>query len=134
MSNPLTSVMRFHDRLQACLVDDRAHIGLTTIPETNRRGIHVQLIKKALNAFARRLGMDELDESNDEFDQATADLVTTFKELHRPPILNFAHKIDAIVGKKTIAALDDELPFQPPDKRPRSKRPPRNTSRLREVG
>jgi hypothetical protein len=111
MSSPLTSVMKFHHKLQACLVDDRAHIGLNTFPITNRRGRHVVIIKMALNAFARRLGMDQLDLTNDVYDQETADLVTTFKELHRPPILNWAHKIDNVVGKKTIAALDDELPF-----------------------
>jgi len=93
VSNPLTSVFKFQPKLRQCLVDDRAHIGLTTFP-------------------ARRFEMDELDESNDLYDQETADLVTTFKELHRPPILNFVNQIDAIVGKKTIAALDDELPFQ----------------------
>jgi hypothetical protein len=69
------------------------------------------MIKLALNAFARRQGFPELDESNDLFDQETSDFVEVFKKLHRPPILNFANKIDAIVGKKTIAALDDELPF-----------------------
>jgi hypothetical protein len=95
-----------------CQRFDQAHIGLTTHPPKNRRGVHVQLIKKALNAFARRFGMDELDESNDEYDQQTADLVMTFKELHKPRILNFRGEIDAVVGKKTITALDDELPFQ----------------------
>jgi hypothetical protein len=110
MSNPLTSVLKFQPKLQACLVDDQAHIGLMTSP-ASRQGQHVVLIKRALNAFARRFGMDELDETNPVYDEETADLVTTFKELHRPPILNFAHQIDAIVGKKTIAALDDELPF-----------------------
>lgn len=118
MSSPLTSVMRFNPKLRACLVKDSDHIGLTTSPARDRRGIHVQLIKKALNAFARRLGMDEIDETNDLFDQETADLVMTFKELHKPPILNFVRQIDAIVGKKTIAALDDELPFVSPG-RPR---------------
>ena len=112
MSKPLTSVMKFHSKLRRCLVNDRDHVGLLTFPASDRRGIHVQLIKKALNAFARRFGMDELDESNDLYDEETADLVTTFKELHRPPILNFQNRIDAIVGKQTIAALDDELPFQ----------------------
>jgi hypothetical protein len=112
MSNPLTSVFKFQPKLQSCLVDDRAHIGLTTLPTTNRKGVHVQLIKRALNGFARRFGLDELDESNDVFDEETSDMVTTFKELSRPPILNFQNRIDAIVGKKTIAALDDELPFQ----------------------
>ena len=113
MSKPLTSVFRHHKKLVDCQRFDNAHIGLTTNPPRNRRGIHVQLIKKALNAFARRFEMDELDESNDLFDQETADLVTTFKELHKPRILNFMGQIDAIVGKQTITALDDELPFQP---------------------
>ncbi len=116
MSRPLTSVMRFNPKLRACLVNDKDHIGLATFPERDRRGIHVVLIKKALNAFARRFGMDELDETNDFYDQETADLVTTFKELHKPPILNFMRQIDNIVGKQTIAALDDELPFQSPGK------------------
>jgi hypothetical protein len=116
MSKPLSSVFRHHQKLVDCQRFDIAHIGLTTNPPKNRRGVHVQLIKKALNAFARRLGMDELDESNDVFDQATADMVTTFKELHRPrPILNFRGQIDAVVGKQTITALDDELPFQAPE-------------------
>ncbi|MCW5958459.1 MAG: hypothetical protein KIT61_17895 [Pyrinomonadaceae bacterium] len=114
MSKPLTSVMRFNPKLRACLINDKDHIGIATSPARDRKGTHVRQIKKALNAFARRFGMDELDESNDVFDQETADLVTTFKELHRPPILNFMRQIDAIVGKKTIAALDDELPFQSP--------------------
>jgi hypothetical protein len=112
MSKPLTSVFRHHKKLVDCQRFDQAHIGLTTHPPKNRRGVHVQLIKKALNAFARRFGMDELDESNDEYDQQTADLVMTFKELHKPRILNFRGEIDAVVGKKTITALDDELPFQ----------------------
>jgi len=114
MSQPLTSVFRHHKKLVDCQRFDKDHIGLTTNPPRDRQGIHVRLIKKALNAFARRFGMDELDETNELFDQDTADLVTTFKELHKPrPILNYLGKIDNVVGKKTITALDDELPFQP---------------------
>jgi hypothetical protein len=114
MAAPLNSVMRHHKKLLDCQRFDKDHIGLTTNPAKNRSGIHVVLIKKALNAFARRFGMDQLDETNEDFDQETADLVTTFKELKKPPILNFKGQIDDIVGKKTITALDDELPFQPP--------------------
>ena len=113
MSQPLTSVFRHHKKLVDCQRFDKDHIGLTTNTPRDRQGIHVRLIKKALNAFARRLGMDELDEDNEVFDQETSDLVTTFKELHKPPILNYLGKIDPVVGKKTITALDDELPFQP---------------------
>src|SRR5262249_26078351 len=114
MSSPLTSVFRHNKKLVDCQRFDKDHIGLETNPAKDRKGLHVRLIKKALNAFARRLGMDELDETNDLYDQETADLVTTFKELHKPPILNFLGQIDAIVGKKTITALDDELRFERP--------------------
>jgi hypothetical protein len=108
-------VFRHHKKLVDCQRFDKDHIGVATIPARDRRGIHVRLIKKALNAFARRVGMDELDEDNDLFDQETADLVMTYKQLYKPrPILNYLGQIDAIVGKKTITALDDELPFQPP--------------------
>ena len=114
MGKPLTSVFRYHLKLVNCQNFDAAHIGLETFPVQNRKGVHVQLIKKALNAFARRFGMDQLDESNPVYDQETADLVMTFKELSKPRILNFRGEIDAVVGRKTITALDDELPFQPP--------------------
>jgi hypothetical protein len=115
MSKPLSSVFRHHKQLVNCQRFDPSHIGLETSPPANRRGVHVQLIKKALNAFARRFGMDELDETNDVFDQETADMVMTYKELHKPRILNYKGEIDAIVGKKTITFLDDELPFQAPE-------------------
>jgi hypothetical protein len=94
-----------NEKLKACLVNDDDHVGQTFSP----KGPHVVLIKEALNAFAKRKGFDLIDET-DVYDKTTADFVRTFKELHRPPILNFQGKIDDIVGKKTVAALDKELP------------------------
>jgi hypothetical protein len=41
---------------------------------------------------------------------ATAAAVADFKRKHQPQILNFAGKIDNIVGIKTMAALDSRLP------------------------
>jgi hypothetical protein len=114
MSKPLSSVFRFHKKLVDCQNFDQAHIGLNAGLPQNRKGVHVQLIKKALNVFAAKRGMDLLDETNPVFDQETEDMVLTFKELHKPPILNFRGEIDPVVGKKTITFLDDELPFQAP--------------------
>ena len=115
MAKPLNSVFRHHRQLVNCQKFDNAHIGLTTLPAKNRRGVHITLIKTALNVFARERGLDQLDLSNDEFDQETEDMVLTFKELNtRKPILNFRGQIDPIVGKQTITALDDRLPFDPP--------------------
>ena len=114
MSKPLTSVFRHHKKLVDCQNFDSAHIGLNAGAPQNRKGVHIQLIKKALNVFAQERGLDLLDETNPVFDQETEDMVLTFKELSKPPILNFRGQIDPVVGKKTITALDDRLPFQPP--------------------
>ncbi len=105
----LESEFLLNDKLRRCLVNDADHIGLLTLPISDRSGPHVLLIQKALNAFAKRMGFDLLKETG-VYDQITADMVTTFKELHKPPILNFMNQIDAIVGKKTVDALDKELP------------------------
>jgi hypothetical protein len=101
----LESKFLLNQKLKDCLVNDRDHVGRFFSP----KGPHVVLIKEALNAFAKRRGFDLIPET-DVYDQTTADLVRTFKELHSPPILNFEGKIDDIVGKKTVDALDKELP------------------------
>ncbi len=105
----LESEFSLNDKLQRCLVNDSDHIGLSTLPVSDRSGSHVLLIQKALNAFANRVGLAQILETGN-YDQATADLVVTYKEQHNPPLLNFENQIDAIVGKKTIDALDKELP------------------------
>jgi hypothetical protein len=106
---PFESEFSLNDKLKRCLNNDADHIGLLTLPASDRTGSHVTLIQKALNAFAARIGADRIPETA-VYDQTTADMVTTFKELHKPPILNFKNQIDAIVGKKTVDALDKELP------------------------
>ncbi len=98
-----------NDKLNRCLVNDADHVGMLTSPATDRSGAHVILIQKALNAFATKAGVTSIRETG-IYDQATADLVTTYKKVHQPPILNFKGQIDAIVGKKTVDALDKELP------------------------
>jgi hypothetical protein len=95
-----------NEQLRNCLIRDDAHVGM----QFNPKGQHVLLIKEALNAWARREQKIDPIPETDVYDQTTADAVTTYKELHTPKILNFKGEIDNIVGKKTVDALDKELP------------------------
>lgn len=94
-------------KLNACAETDPEHIGEQFAP----KGPWVVLIKKALNSWAAKqrppVGQIPL---NDLFGRETGDLVALYKSRQTPPILNFAGKIDRIVGKKTVVALDRELP------------------------
>src|SRR5262245_45243526 len=79
--------------LEAAAVSDSAHIlqGAT--------GPHVGKIQQAL------IQLDGATIAADgKYGPATARAVSTFKQKRQ--ILNFAGKIDDIVGKKTIASLD----------------------------
>jgi len=97
------------NQLKAAAESDPAHVGEIFNPVGN----HVRLIKEALNAWAEKqdpaLGLKPLPVTN-VFDKATGDRVALYKSMHEPPILNFQNKIDRIVGKKTVVALDLELP------------------------
>jgi hypothetical protein len=95
------SVFQDNEKLKSCLISDVHHIGLNTFPISDRSGVHVELIQQALNAFARRTGLNEIVESKN-FDSATASLVSAFKEAQTPKLLNYANKIDSIVGKKRL--------------------------------
>lgn len=96
-------------QLKRAAEHDPAHVG----EQFNREGNHVRLIKEALNAWAAKqnasLGLQPLPVTN-VFDKATGDRVALYKRMQVPPILNFENKIDRIVGKKTVVALDKELP------------------------
>ncbi len=94
-------------KLNACAINDADHISEQFAP----RGPWVTLIKTALNAWAVKQSPRVAPiPVNDFFDRATGDLVAIYKTRQRPPILNFANQIDRIVGRKTVAALDKELP------------------------
>ena len=123
---PLRSKFKLNAKLQACAEDHRDHIGETTQPAADRQGAHVGLIHEALNAWAKSQSppvkpVNACELSARKFGPDTARLVTLFKT--KKNILNFAGKIDPIVGVKTIAALDLELPalddgpIVPPKKR-----------------
>jgi hypothetical protein len=94
-------------KLKNCAVSDIDHIGEQYAP----KGPWVVLIKKALNAWAKKQ-MPPVSQIpvNDLFGRETGDLVALYKDRHKPKILNYQGKIDRIVGKKTVAALDLELP------------------------
>jgi len=96
-----------NDKLNKAAVNDGDHIGEQFSP----KGPWVVLIKKALNAWAakQRPPVTQIP-VNDVFGRETGDLVALYKTRQAPPILNFAGKIDRIVGKKTVVALDKELP------------------------
>jgi hypothetical protein len=94
-------------KLNACADKDIDHVGEQFAP----KGPWVVLIKKALNAWAakQRPPVGQIP-VNDLFGRDTGDLVALYKTRQTPPILNFQGKIDRIVGKKTVVALDQELP------------------------
>ncbi|MEO7142464.1 MAG: hypothetical protein ABI165_03075 [Bryobacteraceae bacterium] len=94
-------------KLNACAERDSDHIG----EQFAQRGPWVVLLKKALNAWAarQRPAVKQVP-VNDLFGPETGDLVALYKIRQSPQILNFAGKIDRIVGKKTVVALDKELP------------------------
>lgn len=94
-------------KLNACAINDPDHIGEQFAPN----GPWVALIKKALNTWAakQRPPVTQIP-INESFGRETGDLVALYKTRQTPPILNFAGQIDRIVGKKTVVALDKELP------------------------
>ncbi len=99
-----SELFRDDTRLQACLVQDSAHVTPGTV------GTFVNRIQLALrivdNAF-----IDETEFASGTYGPTTTLAVRAFKTSRN--ILNFAGQIDDVVGKKTIAALDDELVGSP---------------------
>ncbi len=106
---PLQSEFKTNPQLVACAESDPAHIGKIFHP----KGDHVKLIKKALNVWIDREAADpkpkKLNEATDVYDDDVAKTVERYKT--EKNILNFRNQIDDIVGIKTVAALDKELPI-----------------------
>ncbi len=94
-------------KLKNCAEDDAEHIGEAFAP----KGPWVVLIKEALNTWAAKQNPPVKQiPVTDFFGSETGDLVALYKRKQNPPILNFRGQIDRIVGKKTVVALDKELP------------------------
>jgi hypothetical protein len=104
-----------NDKLRKCAENDRDHLGQGVTAAENLVGDHIGLIHEALIAWALKQSPPPSIISPQEFREkrygdSTSTLVALFKARHKPPILNFRGEIDNIVGKKTVAALDLELP------------------------
>jgi hypothetical protein len=118
----LQSKFKVNRKLQDCAVQDKDHIGEATLPPSDRKGTHVGLIQEALNAWAQTQTPPVKPVAGGEvsaalFGSDTARVVTLFKTQKK--LLNFKGEIDAIVGIKTVAALDLELPrLSDPDPTP----------------
>ena len=93
-----SQLFRGDSKLEAAATSDAAHI----VPGAN--GPHVGKIQQAL------IQVDGAAISQDSvYGPGTAAAVAKFKRNQQPPILNFAGKIDDIVGIKTMAALDARM-------------------------
>jgi hypothetical protein len=109
----LQSKFKTNSKLRNCAVADKDHIGENTLPVEDRKGEHVAFIHEALNTWAGKQSppvkpVASGDVSAQFFGSDTARVVRLFKT--RNKILNFKGEIDNIVGIKTVAALDLELP------------------------
>ena len=90
-------------RLQACLVDDAAHIA------PGSRGEHVAKIQTALNQLSAGPGRENFNLDVDgAYGAATATAVQKYKN-NRKILQPGQLAADNIVGKKTMQGLDDEM-------------------------
>lgn len=117
LNSTLFTRPRRSPRLDQCLVDDAAHI---TLRQPREKGEHVTRVQLALLAIMRnaRFGPEV---ARAEYGPNTAAAVLHFKRERN--ILNTAlcqTAPDNIVGKKTIAALDQEMQRKqlPPGRQP----------------
>lgn len=89
-------------RLEACLVQDSAHLTV---------GVHGEFVGKVQAALIHLDGLkiDGKELETETYGPSTAAAVLAFKKKRK--IINFSYQKseDNIVGKMTIKALDDEL-------------------------
>ncbi len=100
---PLQSQLFRGDRaLEACLVDDRAHV------VEGSRGPHVRKLQRALAILDGALiPLDEV--ASERYGTSTASAVLNYKRARRIINLSYQTTADNIVGKMTIASLDKEM-------------------------
>jgi peptidoglycan hydrolase-like protein with peptidoglycan-binding domain len=97
-----SKLFRGDPKLEACLVNDTAHVLQGT------RGEHVSKLQKALNALGdQAISPDEIGSKT--YGPSTASAVLSYKKKRN--IINFSYQTQAdnIVGKMTIASLDKEM-------------------------
>lgn len=112
---PLTSdLFKDNRQLQDCAVRDSAHIVADEPPKrrgVNNQGEHVALIHEALRLLLNSPNMGS-EIATQTYGPLTAEVIRKFKADEDPPILNLAlgqTTPDNIVGKQTIARLDEKL-------------------------
>ncbi len=88
-------------RLQACLLHDHAHVA------PGSKGDHVYRIQTALIWLDYDLDADELKTS--AYGPATERAVLDYKKQRNIVNRSYQSRADNIVGKMTIAAMDQEL-------------------------
>jgi hypothetical protein len=88
--------------LQACLVNDRAHVTIGAV------GGHVTKIHSALTVI-ENASIDFAELRDSRYGPSTASAVLAYKRKRQ--IINFSYQKEAdnIVGKMTIAAMDREM-------------------------
>jgi hypothetical protein len=107
---PLFSrLFRTDTRLLAVAQKNSEHI---TLKRPRERGPHVHKIQQAL--FRLGFTIDRAETNVNEYGQSTADAVLAYKSDPRRNIINPAYqsKPDNIVGRLTVAALDQEIHIQ----------------------
>lgn len=127
---PLTSdLFKDNQQLQDCLELNSAHLVANEPPKrrgVNDTGDHVALIHQALRKVMPGSSFG-LEEATETYGPKTAEVVRQFKARQTPPILNKAlgqTVPDNIVGKQTIAALDEQVGRQKPPPEPPPVDPP----------
>lgn len=122
----LTSdLFKDNEKLQDCARLDTAHLVADEPPlrrGENNQGAHVALVHRALRRVMPGVSFG-LEEATETYGPKTAEVVRQFKAAQKPPILNKALRQtvpDNIVGKQTIAALDQ----QAGQKKPQQPTPP----------
>ncbi|WP_284316461.1 peptidoglycan-binding domain-containing protein [Labrys miyagiensis] len=98
----ISSLLREDPRLQACLVDDAAHL---TVGSQGRAVAKVQMALLALDW----LRIDQGEIRSQTYGSSTAAAVLSFKSKRGIINYNYQRTADNIVGKMTIAALDKEM-------------------------
>jgi hypothetical protein len=89
-------------RLEACLVEDSAHL---------TEGVQGEFVAKVQAAiiFLDELSIDENELAAQTYGPSTASAVLKFKTKRKIINRSYQNQEDNIVGKMTIKAIDDEL-------------------------
>jgi hypothetical protein len=90
------------DKLQACLVNDRAHVTVGAV------GDHVTKIHSALTVI-QNASIDLAELRDSRYGPSTAAAVLAYKRQRQIINRSYQTQADNIVGKMTIAAMDREM-------------------------